>query len=28
VFNKTITIQSNARDPLVELRIRGNVVKR
>lgn len=28
VFNKTITVQSNARDPLVELRIRGNVVKR
>jgi len=28
VFNKTITVQSNARDPLVELRIKGNVVRR
>ncbi len=28
VFNKTITVQSNAKDPVVELRIKGNVVKR
>ncbi len=28
VFNKTITVQSNANNPVVELRIKGNVVKR
>jgi hypothetical protein len=28
VFNKTITVQSNAKDPVIELRIKGNVVKR
>lgn len=28
VFNKTITVQSNSKDPVIELRIKGNVVKR
>ncbi len=28
VFSKTITVQSNAKDPVIELRIKGNVVKR